>query len=34
MDVAERWDGYGNNFLYITVNNFYYGGNIKIKVYG
>ena len=34
IDVAERWDGYGNNYLYITVNNFFFGGNIKIKVYG
>lgn len=32
--VKEKWDGSGNNTLWIEVNNFTFGGNIKVKIYG
>ena len=32
INVKEKWDGSGNNMLWIEVNNFSFAGNIKVKI--
>ena len=34
MIVGEKWDGSGNNTLWIQINSFTFAGNIKVKIYG
>ena len=34
IDVEERWDGAGNNALFIRVANAVYGGTLRIKIRG
>ena len=34
IDVEERWDGAGNNVLFMRVANAVYGGTLRIKIRG
>ena len=34
IDVEERWDGSGNNALFMRVANAVYGGTLRIKIRG
>jgi hypothetical protein len=32
INVKEKWDGSGNNMLWIEINNFSFAGNIRVKI--
>ena len=34
IDVVEKWDGSGNNVLYITISNPIFAGTMKVKIVG
>ena len=34
INVKEKWDGNGNNALWIDINNFNFAGTMRIKIYG
>ena len=34
ITVQEKWDGVGNNTLWISIANFNFGGTMRVKIYG
>ena len=34
INVKEKWDGNGNNMLWIEINNFNFAGTMHVKIYG